>query len=96
MKKRARPAPVSLPQMMMELSLASWETIAHRSLLMMQGRCSADEYARMVGEKAQAVQASMQALAAPSAAALTEATAAAVLAPWHRGASANARRLRRK
>ena len=96
MKKRARPLPPSLPQMMMELSFASWETIAHRSLMMMQGRCSPEEYARMVGEKAQAVQASMLALASPAAAAMDVAAATAVLAPWHKGASANAKRLRRK
>lgn len=95
MKKRAKAAPPPLPVMLMELSLASWETIARRSMLMAQGRCSAEEYARMVGEKARAAQATLEVMSSPPAS-LDAAAFAAMLAPWHRGASANARRLRRK
>src|SRR5580693_2304799 len=50
MSKRTR----NLPAMMTELTLSSWETIFHRSLLMAQGTCSVAEYQRMVMEKAAA------------------------------------------
>lgn len=89
-KSRRRPAR-SLPAMMLELTLASWETIGRRSLMMAQGTCSPAEYARMVREKTTALTQSASVLTrsrgAPSAAAL--------LAPWHSKATANARRLRR-
>ena len=54
MKKRKRTKAVPLPLMMAELTLASWETIARRTLMMAQGTCSPAEYRRMVREKAHA------------------------------------------
>ncbi|HKM63718.1 MAG TPA: hypothetical protein VJY39_14625 [Acidisphaera sp.] len=86
--KRRRTSP-PLPLMLAELSLASWETIARRSLLMAQRTCSPLEYSRMVTEKAAAT--------AETAAALARgASAAALLAPWHSRATANAKRLRKR
>jgi hypothetical protein len=75
--------------MMGQLTLASWETIFHRSLMMMQGTCSAVEYKRMVDEKAEAIQHSMTAL-------MNGQNHSAVLAPFVARARANAKRLRRK
>src|SRR3546814_7081680 len=94
MKTRARRTPASLPEMMAELSLASWETIARRTLLMAQGRCSPSEYTRMVQEKTFATQASFAAMGSLTGAALSAAAITTMLAPWHRGATANVRRLR--
>ena len=71
------------------MTLASWETIYHRSILMAQGACSAAEYQRMVMEKAAAWQASSLAL-------LTGRGKEAVLKPYLFRSRANARRLRRK
>ncbi|WP_158932616.1 hypothetical protein [Acidisphaera sp. S103] len=79
----------TLPAMMTQLTLASWETIYRRSLMMAQGTCSAAEYQRMVVEKVAAMQASALAL-------LTGRGNAAVLAPYLVRSRANARRLRRK
>lgn len=91
MTKRTRRRPRSLQGMMLELGLASFETIGRRSLMMAQGTCSPAEYARMVQEKTAAFSRSAAVLArsrkAPSATAL--------LAPWHAKATANAKRLRR-
>jgi hypothetical protein len=84
-KRRAR----NYPAMMTQLTLASWETIFHRSMLMAQGTCSAAEYQRMVMEKAAAMQASTLAL-------MTGRGHAAVLAPYLVRSRANARRLRQK
>ncbi len=78
---------VPLPQMLAELALSSWETVARRAVLMAWGQCSAAEYSSMVSEKLGAVQASTLTM-------LFGGTAAAVLAPWHTGATANAKRLR--
>lgn len=78
--------------MIAELMLASWETMARRTWMMSQGSCSPAEYRRMVREKAQAAGLSGLALAFPG----RRDIAAACLAPWHRRATANARRLRRK
>ena len=75
--------------MMAELMMASWETIARRSLMMLQGTCSPKEYQRMALEKAAALRQS--ALAVMSGRGET-----ATLAPWHKRATANAKRLRRK
>jgi hypothetical protein len=41
----------SQPPLMTELMLASWETLARRTLLMVQNKCSPAEYRRMVREK---------------------------------------------
>jgi len=83
---------VPIPLMMAELTLASWETIARRSLMMARGTCSQAEYVRMVAEKAAAMQQSALAMSQSWA----TMDAAALLAPWHGRARANARRLRRK
>jgi len=73
--------------MMGELALASWETIFHRSLMMMQGTCSIAEYQRMICEKTDAIQQSALAL-------MTGASHDAILQPYHVRARANAKRLR--
>lgn len=93
MKKRKRRSALSpsLPLMMAELTFASWETIAHRTCMMVGGTCSPAEYRRMVLEKTQAAQHSAVVLMSGS----THDFAAA-LAPWHGRATANARRLRKR
>jgi len=75
--------------MMAELAMASWETIARRTAMIARGTCSPAEYQRMVMEKAAAFQQSAIAV-------MTGRGKKAALAPWHKRASANARRLRRK
>ena len=75
--------------MMAELAMASWETIARRTAMIGRGALSPAEYQRMVLEKAVAMQQS-------AIAAMTGRGKKAVLAPWHKRATANARRLRRK
>ena len=87
MKKHRRAR--SLPLMMAELAMASWETIARRTALMTRGALSPTEYQRMVIEKAAALQQSAIAV-------MTGRGKKAALRPWHRRATANARRLRRK
>jgi hypothetical protein len=88
MRKRAS---ASLPLIMMELAFASWETIGRRTLMMARGTCSVAEYSRMMREKLAASEQSSAVLfrsgPAPDWAAL--------MAPWHRRATSNARRLRR-
>jgi hypothetical protein len=92
MSLRRRPPAVALPFLLAELTFASWETMMHRSWMMAAGTCSPAEYQRMVLEKMQAAQRSAMVLMQP----WTAAGAAAMLAPWHRRARANARRLRRR
>jgi len=75
--------------MMTQMTLASWETIFRRTLMMAQGTCGAAEYQRMVMEKVAAMQASTVALMAGRG-------NAAALAPYLVRSRANARRLRRK
>jgi len=75
--------------MMARLTVASWETILRRTLMMASGSCSAAEYRRMAAEKAAAMQISTAAL-------MRGRGQAAVLAPFVNRARANARRLRRK
>ena len=89
MKKRLSNSPYALPMMMARLTVASWETIFYRTLMMAQGACSAAEYHRMAAEKVAAMRSSMAAL-------VTGQGDAAVLAPFHNRARANARRLRRR
>ena len=84
-KRRSR----NLPAMMTQLTLASWETIYRRTLMMAQGTCSATEYQRMVMEKAAALRASTRAL-------MSGRGNAAAVAPYLVRSRANARRLRRK
>ncbi len=78
-----------LPLMMAQMTLASWETICRRTLMMAQGTCSPAEYRRMVTEKAAAMQASSLAL-------MTGRGSAAAVAPYLVRSRANAKRLRRK
>lgn len=77
----------SIPAMMTQLTLASWETIFHRTLMMAQGTCSVAEYQRMVFEKSAAMQASSLAL-------MSGRGQAAALAPYLVRSKANAKRLR--
>ncbi|MFO1156499.1 MAG: hypothetical protein U1E43_06915, partial [Rhodospirillales bacterium] len=91
-RRRKAASPLALPLMLGEMTLASLETIARRSWMMAQGRCSAAEYRRMGAEKAEAALASATALARPPG----KRQAVAVLALWHRRATANAKRLRKK
>jgi hypothetical protein len=79
----------ALPMMMAEMVMASWETIARRTALIARGACTSAEYQRMIIEKAAAFERSAMAM-------ITARGKKAVLAPWHRRATANARRLRRK
>jgi hypothetical protein len=78
----------ALPLMVAELMMASWETIARRSVMMAKGTCSPAEYRRMAMEKAAAMQ--LSALAVMGGRGKRQA-----LAPWHKRATANAKRLRR-
>ena len=78
-----------LPTMMAQMTIASWETIFHRTMLMAQGTCSLAEYQRMVTEKTAAMQASTLAM-------MTGRGHAAAVAPYFNRSRANARRLRRK
>jgi hypothetical protein len=79
----------NLPAMMTQLTLSSWETICHRTLMMVQGTCSVAEYERMIMEKAAAMQDSTLAL-------MSGRGNAAALAPYLVRSKANARRLRQK
>lgn len=85
-------SPVAFPLMLAELAFASWETIARRSLMIAQGTCPPAEWQRMVSEKTTAAEQSLAALTGP----LDENSLTAALAPWHKRATANAQRLRRK
>jgi hypothetical protein len=76
-----------------ELALASWETIARRSLMMMSATCPPEEYHRMAAEKLRAFN---RATAVLASGATGETAMAAALRPWHGAATANVRRLRRK
>jgi hypothetical protein len=87
MKRRSK----SFPDMLTELSIASWQTMAYRTGLILAGQCTEAEYRTMLSEKFLAAQQSALAAMLPSAN-----PEIAILAPWHRAASANARRLRRR
>lgn len=78
------------PLVWTELAAASWETMAWRLGMMAWGTLPAAEYQRMVTEKLLAAQQSAFALMLPM-----QDLGTAALAPWHRAAAANARRLRR-
>src|ERR1700730_5715608 len=54
MRKSVRRRNRALPLMMTEIMLASWETMARRTLMIAQNACSPAEYKRMVIEKAAA------------------------------------------
>jgi len=77
--------------MLAELAIASWQTVAYRMGMIARGTCSAVEYQRMATEKLIAMQQSALAAMLPS-----RNRGTALLAPWHRAASANAKRLRRR
>ena len=89
MKRPIRRPARTFPGMMAELAVASWETIARRTAMIAGGRITPAEYRRMVIEKAAALQRSAIAV-------MTGRGKKAVLAPWHKRATANARRLSRK
>jgi hypothetical protein len=80
--------PFALPMMLAELTTASFETIWHRSALMLSGECTLVEYERMVSEK-------MHATRLAAAALISGDSAEAVLRPFHKRATANAKRLRK-
>jgi hypothetical protein len=88
MRKTTRNSSYLLPVMMARLTAASWETILRRSLMMVQGTCTAAEYQRMTLEKVAAMQKSMAAVTAGRG-------HAAVWAPFVNSTRANVRRLRR-
>ena len=90
-KRHRQHRPSLLPLKMLELTLASWETIGHRTLMMARGTCSPMEYAQMVHEKAVALSRSSVLLSGSK-----PPTLSALIKPWHRKATANARRLRRR
>ena len=73
--------------MMTDLSIASWETIMHRTRMMADGSCTVGEYHRMGVEKLAAMQSAAIAMA-------TGQGHAAVMQPFLSKARANARRLR--
>lgn len=79
----------SLPLLMTNLTLRSWETIAHRTKLMTQNQCSPAEYQRMVVEKAEAAMESWTKLMTSGG----RASMASLLAPWYTRAAANSKRL---
>lgn len=79
---------MALTMLMTRLTLASWETIFRRTMMMAQGNCSAAEYRRMTDEKLAAAQQSMVALASGRG-------QAAALAPYVARTRANVRRLRK-
>jgi hypothetical protein len=79
-----------LPVMLAELAFASAETIARRTWMMATGSCSPAEYQRMLMEKVKAAQQSGMAALSSKRVKNT-----ALLAPWHRAARHNAKRLRR-
>ena len=85
----ARRAAPFFPLMMVELAMAASETIFHRTWLMATGQCSPAEYQRMLAEKVKAAELTGRLVMSP------RADSSALLAPWHRAARRNARRLRR-
>jgi hypothetical protein len=77
---------------MADLTLASWETIARRMLLISQNRCSPTEYQRMFSEKAAAAMSTGFKLMSS----FGQASMSSLMAPWLSRATANAKRLRKK
>jgi hypothetical protein len=92
MKSRKIMEAASLPTMMANLTMASWETIMQRSMLIAQNACPPEEYLRMVQEKTEATMESGMKLLWSGG----QASMASLIAPWHRRATANAKRLRKK
>ena len=90
MKRRSKA--VSLPLLMADLTLASWETLARRTMLIAQNKCSQEEYERMILEKAEAAtESTMVFFLSGGLASIDE-----LMAPWISRVTANARRLRKK
>jgi hypothetical protein len=90
--KTRKPKAVYLPLMMTNLAMASWETIGRRMLLISQNKCSQAEYQRMVSEKANAaIVSGLQLISSGGLASIDS-----LMAPWINGATANAKRLRKK
>jgi hypothetical protein len=80
---------LTLPWLLAETVWSSVQTIGQRTRLIAEDRCTAAEYTRMVSEKAAAAQETAAALArlrGPDG-------ALALVRPWHRRTTANARRL---
>jgi hypothetical protein len=92
MKKRSRRRAQPLPLIMAELTFDAWETILRRFWMMAEGSCSVAEYQSMVLEKALAAQRSASAMMLPR----RNGHLRAALMPWHKGARANVRRLRKR
>lgn len=92
MPRRKRSTALAFPLMAAQVGMASFEVIARRTMMMATGACSPAEYRKMVAEK--------KATAASSAATLLRtggrASAKSLLAPWHKGVTANVKRLRKK
>lgn len=80
-------SPFAWPWMLTDLSIASWETVMHRTRMMADGSCTMGEYQRMGMEKLSAMQSASIAMA-------TGQGHAAALRPFLAKARANARRLR--
>ncbi|MBC7432073.1 MAG: hypothetical protein H7345_08405 [Rubritepida sp.] len=80
-------SPFAWSMMLGDLTLASWETIMHRTRMMADGSCTIGEYQRMGTEKLVAMQSAAIALA-------TGQGHAAAMQPFLSKARANARRLR--
>jgi hypothetical protein len=89
MRKHPQNSPLALSMLMTQLTMASWETIFRRTMMMVQGTCTPAEYQRMGAEKLAAMQQSAVALA-------TGRGQAAALAPFVAKTRANVRRLRRQ
>jgi hypothetical protein len=90
MKRRSKA--VSLPLSMANLALASWETLARRTLLIAQNKCSQEEYQRMVLEKAEAAtESAMTFIFGGGLASIDE-----LIEPWRTRLTANVKRLRKK
>jgi hypothetical protein len=89
MRKHPKTSPLALTMLMTQLTMASWETVFRRTMMMAQGTCTPAEYQRMGAEKLAAMQQSAVALA-------TGRGQAAALAPFVAKTRANVRRLRRQ
>lgn len=89
MKRLTRRRRQPLAAIMSELTIAAWETIAHRAFMMAHSACTRTEYQRMIMEKLAASQQSALGL-------MSGRGTRAALAPWHKRATANAKRLRRR
>jgi hypothetical protein len=93
LKTRSRRKAASLPLMMMtNLTIRSWETIARRSMLIAQNKCTPAEYQRMVAEKVEAaMESGLKLMASGGRASMAE-----LLKPWNTRVTSNSKRLRKK